>query len=109
MIINKSLIKKEEWFDLDDSQEVSFKIRPFPASHNVLRSIGDSDNVDIWWKMFNYSLVEWKGVYDKNEVKMECNDENKKVLFDYSQDVMMFVCNKCSSKNEDIITLEKKT
>ena len=106
MIINKKLIK-EKWYDLD--KKVSFKIKPFPISHNILRSIGKDDTIDIWWKMFDYSLIDWKGINDENDKLMECNDENKKFLFDYSQDVMMFVCNKASANNKDIIMLEKKT
>lgn len=107
MKINKNLINKKEWFDLDEDKNISFKIRPFPASHNVLRLINNIDEIEITWKQFNYSLVDWKGITDENDKPLECNDINKKMLFDYSQDVVLFVFNKSSEKASKV--LEKKT
>jgi len=107
MKINKSLIEAK-WIEFKEAKGVSFKIRPFPVSHNVIRtSIAKNDQVESFFKIFDYCVVDWKGINGEDDKPLECNTENKKFLFDYSESIMMFVINKSAEDKDKII--EKKT
>ena len=106
MKLNQSYLKPK-WVEFEESKGVSFKIIPFPESHNVILSFDNIDSIEIKFKMFDYCVVDWKGVNGEDDKPLECNSENKRDIFTNSKDVMIFIINK-SFENQDKI-IEKKT
>lgn len=106
MKLNRSLLKSK-WVTFEEAKGVSFEVRPFPASHNAVRSLSGEDKVEVFWKIFEYCLIDWKGVEGEDNKALECNADNKRMLYDYSEAAMMFIIT-MSAKNKDKI-IEKKT
>ena len=106
MKLNKSQLEPK-WVEFKEDKGLSFKLRPFPASHNVIMSVGEFDKIEIFWRIFDYCVLDWKGINGEDDKPLECNSENKRFLFDYSEELMMFITNKASENKDKII--EKKT
>lgn len=107
MKINKSRLK-EQWVKIDEDVEVL--LQPFPASRNIFQSVENRELDKIYWKMFNYSVLDWKGLVDENDKPLECNEENKQVVFDFAQEVMMEITSKITEISNIVdIEEEKKT
>jgi hypothetical protein len=102
--INKKNLKSE-WFDFDEG--IKFLIRPFPLSERSL-SPSTSNIIEVLIKQAMYCLKEWEGVCDDEDNVLECNEENKKLLFDYSDDVVSFICDKSRELNDKIINMDEK-
>ncbi len=92
-----------EWINFPDDKEVKFKIRPFTLFN--ITKLPSEDNFDIGqvWNIFNYSVVGWKGIEDESG-PMECNEENKKLVYDFDQDLVIFVSEQASSLREKVIS-----
>lgn len=107
MKIKKSAVK-ERWIDYPDEDGVKFKVRPFPMSEGTL-AFGDDPKqlTEITWKKFNYCVVDWQGLVDDNDQTLDCNEENKRFLFDFVFDLVMWVVVEVNKDTENI--REKKT
>lgn len=96
-----------EWFDYNE--EVSFFIKPvgyfditIPAS-----AITEADRIKhAELSLFTQAIQDWKGV-EGDDGALECNDKNKKELFNYFQDIRIFVSMKLVEL-QDKITGELK-
>ena len=67
--------------------KVEFKIRIMKMS-----AIGSSTALgEIMADEFIYCVEDWKGVKDENDKDFECNEENKKFIFDYYAEIRSFV------------------
>ena len=86
MRITKSSVEAQ-WFTFEG--EVQFQIRPFKFTSMNLESITES-----MYLQFDYCIVDWKGIDDEKDKPLKCNEENKKHLYDYYQDVRDFVFDK---------------
>ena len=87
--INKE-IQTGKWFDYSDDEK--FLICAFPFTEVSLLKSNELDNdLIVSKKVCEYCLLGWKGLKDKNDVKFEFNEENKKFLLDYNENVRMFV------------------
>lgn len=102
--INKKNLKSE-WFDYDD--DVKFLIRPFPLSERAISPSG-TNVIDLLIKQSMYCLEDWKGIVDQDEKPIECNEENKRFIFDYSDDIITFVVNKSKELNEKFMNVKSK-
>lgn len=87
MIIRKKDIESK-WFKYKGGLE--FQIRPFKSSEHVFGS-----NRDIVKLKFVYCLVDWKGLTDDDgKTPYKCTKENKEYLYDYYEEVSVFVIEK---------------
>jgi len=97
-------VDKGEWYDYTATTSgtdvaASFRVRPFPYSFIEANT---EDIVKELWNHFKYCLVDWKDVTDTNDKPLKCTDENKKAVFDYSEDVREFVFSKSREKLDEI-------
>lgn len=96
---------KEQWFKYDE--DVSFLIRPFPFSGRSL-STGEANISEMLVAQASYCVIDWKGINDEKDKPVKCNDENKKFLFDYSNELFNFVCEKNIELNNKLINISQK-
>ena len=102
--INKSK-NKERWFDYDE--DVKFLIRPFPLSQRALTPSG-MDLEKVLLKQASYTLVDWQGIVDEDDNPVKCTDENKEFVLDYSQDLVIFICEKSKEINDELVKVNTK-
>ncbi len=88
MIITRKPIKGE---CIEFQGHVVLFIRPFPASEGIFAPTNVKELTDASWVRFEHCLQGWKGIKDEDEeTDFEYNDENKKFLFDYAQELVFF-------------------
>jgi hypothetical protein len=94
---------KGEWIALPEDEEVQIKIRPF--SLFSLTKVPSADDVDMSeiWNIFNYCIIDWKGI-EGEDGPLECNEDNKRLVYDYDQDLVVFVTNHAGSLREKVVT-----
>lgn len=88
MKINRK-IQEGKWFDFNE--KVRVLIRPFPTSFGLFRPETPMELAEATWIRFNYSLLDWEGIEDEDGSKLEVTENNKKFLYDYFEDLMVFV------------------
>jgi len=101
---NKSKAKGK-WFDFEQDQELKLFIKPFSLfTMNKLPSdpTDTQMNVSDLFPAFNYCVNDWKGFVDENGVELKCNEENKKLIFDFDQEIVTFVIDKAMSIRAEI-------
>ena len=76
----------KKWFDHPDGG--SFQVRPFP---NTMVFV--DDNISLW-NQFDYCLVGWKGITDLEEKELSFDNDNKKELFDYNDELVAWLFEK---------------
>jgi len=86
------------WYDFNDN--VSFSLKPCNFS--------TMENSNTLFDAFGNSIIDWKGLTDENDKNFECTDENKKYLFDYSEEIRNFVFEILNTLSQNNI-IEKKT
>ena len=86
MKINKKNVEGR-WFKFDG--KVEFKIRPFRLS--TITSLDTMENINV---QFTSTVVDWKGIEDEDGKPFKCNEENKKFIYDYYEDIVTFVIEK---------------
>jgi hypothetical protein len=105
--IKSKSITKGIWFKFPDDEDLRIKIKPFSlflvvSSPSDLTTNQDLDP-DKLWKIFNNSIVDWEG-YSNEDVPLECNEENKKMVFEYDHEVVAFVIEKSTGLRDTIVT-----
>lgn len=92
------------WVTLPEDKEVQVKIRPFSLFN--LTKIPTENDVDFkqYWNIFNYCAVEWKGMQDNEGKDLKCDEENKKMVFDYDLDVVLFVVGEATKLRDKVIS-----
>lgn len=101
---------KEVWVEYPEDKDIKFKIRAFPLSQGMYVP-GNSDEslFEYYNKKVQYCVTEWQGIEGEEGV-LECNAENKHYLFNYEEDLFLFVVTEITRtfENNDI-SAEKKT
>lgn len=99
---------KGTWLEFPEDPEVKLLIKPISVfALSILPSEKEMKPTD-GWNMFNYMLLDWKGLVDENDKDIKCNEENKKVIFDYDQELVAFVLEKSSELREDVTGGQKE-
>ena len=106
--ISKNKIKSK-WVNFDKDPDVKFKLRPVPINNILLGVALEGDRKKIIWDKFNYALEEWEGMTDENDKPLPCTEENKKFVFDWDEEILLFIGNKLGAAPDDINPIEKKT
>ena len=94
---------KGEWLKFLEDEEVELNIRPF--SLFSLTKVPSEETVDMTqlWNIFNYCLIDWKGIEGETG-PMECNEENKKIVYDYDQQLVAFVVARASELRDNVVS-----
>jgi hypothetical protein len=88
--------KKSEgqWIPYPEDKNVQFLIRPFSIftlsrlpSEETMAQLSPEE----YWQIFNYCLMDWKGIYDTEEKPLKCNENNKKIVADHFMELASFV------------------
>jgi len=99
MKINKKVLDKE-WFDFEKGDiKARFEIRPFPLS--LMKNVDDSTFATLCAQLV-YSVTAWEGITHENDKVLECNDENKELLFNFDDDVREFIFGKMAEMRDRI-------
>jgi hypothetical protein len=53
-------------------------------------------------RQFFYCLVDWEGLEDAKGKALKCNDDNKKMVYDYVSELRDFILQKAISFSKDI-------
>ena len=106
MKINRSIVDAR-WVDFEPDKEVSFLIRQMPLSIGMWMPNSDEDFMQFTKKRFMYCVQDWKGIIDENEEEFPYNDENKEFIFDYVQEISLWVTGQLADNADNIV--EKKT
>ena len=95
--------ERPRWFKMEDKEgSCEFLIVPFPHS-----KLADADfrvnlrgettsSLSIDWLKYNTCLQGWKGMETDKGKEVKFNDKNKKYVFDYFEDIRMFVLQKAN-------------
>jgi len=100
-IVNTDLAK-EVWFVNDQDKDVQVLMRRFPVSMSIFAPNDQDGIVKLAWQRFNYCLVDWKGFIDENDKVLECVEENKRMVFDYDTDSLLWITSLISSFDKSI-------
>jgi len=95
---------KGSWIPFPDDEEVQLKIRPFSLFNLTKIPTEEGMDFDQFWTIFNYSVLEWKGIQDSNGEPLKCDEENKKIVFDYDQPVVLFAVEQSTKLRDEVIT-----
>lgn len=110
--INKKALEGK-WYDMPDDPDVRLFIVPFPFTRNLFDLIQeDEDKNENEIKqariMFLECLKDWKGfVDDATDVPLECNKENKLLIFNNDFTIVNFVLEKSNLDENKVINQVK--
>ena len=101
-IKNKSI--KGVWVPFPDDKDVQILIRPF--SLFTMTKMPNEDDVDFteFWNIFNYCVVDWKGINDEDNKPLKCNEETKKIVYDFDQELVGFIVEQSSNAREGLVS-----
>jgi len=95
---------KGTWIDFPEDKEVKLLLRPFSLFN--LTKIPTNENMDFdqFWAIFSYSVLEWKGIQNVDGKDLKCDEENKRMVFDYDQDLILFVVEQSTKLRENVLS-----
>lgn len=108
MKINKSMIDAK-WYDYELDNEVKFLIRQMPLSIGMWAANSPEEFMAFTRRRFLYCVQDWSGLVDENDKEFPCTEENKEFVFDYVQEIPLWMTGKLASLADQIIYDEKKT
>ena len=94
---------KGVWIDVPGDEEVKLQIKPMSVF--TLKKLPTTSEITIedGWNMFNMMLIGWKGFVDEDDKPLECNEENKKMVYEYDQDLVTFAIEECNKLREQVV------
>lgn len=91
MKINTKILEGE-WFKYGKGKnKIELLIRPFPNSMNSVTLDGKVTMGAYAYHTFTNCVLDWKDITDIDDKPLECNEENKKMIFDYTTGLSAFV------------------
>ena len=98
---------KGVWVEDPKNKDTEYLIRPIQilSMTKLPTEQSDFDPKDIW-EMFNFALMDWKGVVDEDEKKIKCNEESKKMVYEYDQETVAFVLERSNELRQEVISNE---
>lgn len=88
MKINRKNLEGK-WVDWEHG--VKLLLRPFPSSEGIFAPQNAKEIAEASWIRFDYCVLDWEGIEDEEGNTLECNSENKRLIFDYVEDLLSFV------------------
>jgi hypothetical protein len=99
MKIKRDVIKGQ-WVDFEG--DVRLQVRPFPASEGLFTPTNAEEMSEATWARFNYCLLRWEGLKEEDDSEFEFNEDNKRFVFNYIQDIVLFVITQTRIMEGDI-------
>jgi hypothetical protein len=96
---------KGQWFDFPQDTELKLFIKPFSLfTMSKLPSEQENNNMNMGdlFPSFNYCVTDWKGFVDEDGKELKCNEENKKLIFDFDQEIVNFVIDKAMATRSQV-------
>ena len=102
--VNKSKLQPT-WVEYKDTG-AKIQIRPFSVfANNSLPSGQDAaEQISEFWKIYNYVVIAWEGIVDEEDKVFECNDENKKILYDYDVELRSFIIDAALKVRQSVVS-----
>jgi hypothetical protein len=88
-VVNTKVVK-EVWVT-NDQDEYKVKLVRFPLSRSLFAPNDPDAFVKLAWQRFDYCLLDWDGIVDENDKPLECNTDNKRIVFDFDEDMMLWI------------------
>lgn len=90
--INKKTLKGK-WYKFPEDKDIEVLVRPFSVFSMTKPPSADATEINItdFYENFAYVLLDWKGIVDEDKKPLKCNDENKKIVYDFIQELSGFV------------------
>jgi hypothetical protein len=104
----KKLSKKSttaQWIKFPDDEEIELLIRPFSLFNLNKTPTETTFTIQDMWEVFNYSLIDWKGLVGDDDKKLEVIEESKALIFDFDQSIVSFVVEQASKLRESILSV----
>jgi hypothetical protein len=100
-------LREALWYPFPLDEEIELQLRMFPNSEAMMIE-GASENAIASgvWKVFDYCVVDWKGILDEEDNAIPCNEENKLFIFEQDEELMGWVLDTVS--NLKVTLIEKK-
>lgn len=105
-VVDVKSLRSETWHENPNDPEIKVKIRRFPLSASLFAPNDPDGFIKLAWQRFNYCIIDWKGFTDTEDKPLECNDENKRAVFDFFEDILVWVSSLIM--DQDIINIKKK-
>jgi hypothetical protein len=109
MKINKQSLQGK-WVEYKPG--VKFKIRPYSLfAVNIKPNVQDGDEIESaksMFGMFDYSVMDWEGVFDENDEKLECTTENKQMFYEYVQDLAVWIFEQARNIRDEVVIPEEE-
>lgn len=108
-VIDTTLLEGN-WYKYPNYINTELKIRHCGIfSMNKLPSEKAEENIQNVLGTFIYAVVDWRGFKSKDGKVFECNDDNKKILAELDENMILFVLQKVKEIRENAIVTEKET
>ena len=75
----------------NESDGYKVEIRRFPLSGGMFAPNDNSGLAKMAWQRFNYSVTNWEGLEDQDKNVLTCDEDNKKLVFDFDLDLLMWI------------------
>ncbi len=93
------------WIEFPDDLTFKLNIRPLNIlSMNRTPTSTKTTQIEMW-EWFNYILVDWSGYIDEKGKIIKCNEEMKKIVFNFDEEVVSFCIEQATNLRDEIITV----
>ena len=103
----RTLNKKKtigEWITFPEDPTFKLKIRPLNILSMNKTPTSTETTLSEMWEWFDYILVDWSGYMDEEDKVIECNEEMKKLVYNFDQDVVSFCIEQAMKLRKEIIS-----
>ena len=101
-------VEEGQWFDYPKIEGIKFKIRP-TSLYALKKTPGESIEIDLTDMpiLFDYVLMDWKGIGDEKGKQLKCNQKTKLALLNQAPDMVTFVLETAGKMRSDTIPEEE--
>jgi len=98
---------KGTWIKFPEDEEVELLMKPFSLFN--LTKMPNEENMDFarLWDIFNFCVLDWKGILDKDGKPIECDEKNRKMVFDYDSEILNFALDQSGVLREEMVTAKE--
>lgn len=122
-VFNLDNLNPGKWYEMEGGGEICLRvcagddykaIRKQTVRRKVEWKMGTRVEYDITDDekqselLWDFSIVDWKNIFDANKVEIPCNKENKKLLMGKSLFFSKFVSDKLSEMTEELAEVKEE-
>jgi len=100
---------KGKWLKFPDDEDIEVLVRPYSLFNMNRIPSGDEAEINIseFYDSFEYVTLDWKGIRDEDDKPLKCNDENKRVIYDFFQELVAFIIQQSMEMRSQIVSEEE--